>query len=258
MLPAQEGASKAAVVAWNIESGGTTDRVIAARINEIDAEHAVALWALSEVPADAEEELFPKINRIDEYRVCMSELRGNDRLAFLIDDSVFQLLELTELSEIALVTMRPAFAAELLHRRSGTEMLVILVHLARSPNYMRFAQSRALRIWAARKYRRPVFIMGDFNYDWDIESLGASRDPGFDIVTDDDFTWAEPVDLIASQFSDADRDGINDYNSILDFVFYNDTASSLSPECRILRFPGDFPDDETSSDHRPLLTVIRF
>jgi endonuclease/exonuclease/phosphatase family metal-dependent hydrolase len=258
LLSAQEGRTEAAVLSWNIESGGTEEASIAARMNEIAAVYDVALWALSEVPADAARELFPKLERIDDYTVYMSELRGNDRLAFLIDNSVFQLLELTELREVALVTMRPAFAAELLHRPSGREILIILVHLARSPNYMRYAQSRALRIWAARKYRRPVFIVGDFNYDWDIDSRGASRDPGFDILTDDDFMWAEPAELVASQFSDGNRDGSNDYNSILDFVFYNEAAAALSPESRILQFSGDFPDDETSSDHRPVLTLLRF
>jgi hypothetical protein len=56
---------------------------------------------------------------------------------------------------------------------------------------------------------------------------------------------------------DANSSGGDDFrDSLLDFVFVANGARSWAAESRVIVRPGDFPDDETTSDHRPVEATL--
>jgi hypothetical protein len=62
------------------------------------------------------------------------------------------------------------------------------------------------------------------------------------------FSWVVPRNLIKTHDSD--------YNSILDFVFIANAAGKITASSQIVLRPGDFPDDETTPDHRPVMATL--
>jgi hypothetical protein len=77
----------------------------------------------------------------------------------------------------------------------------------------------------------------------------------------DTWTWLKPDPLVDSNWSD-DRQikgrRVDRYpDSILDFVFVANDAKKWNGVSTVVVRPGDFPDSDKTSDHRPLLTSFR-
>ena len=69
--------------------------------------------------------------------------------------------------------------------------------------------------------------------------------------------WVKPVEWIDTNWADRNDDGVDDYpGSMLDFVFVANGATEWKTTCRVIVREGDFPDDETTSDHRPVELVV--
>ncbi|MCB0186373.1 MAG: lamin tail domain-containing protein [Caldilineaceae bacterium] len=120
-------------------------------------------------------------------------------------------------------------------------------HLYRSRDDERHQQATLLNDWAARQ-TLPVIAVGDYNFDWDL--LSGRHDAGYDRMTAGDrFVWARPATLVTTQCSGWPCE----FNSVLDFVFTAGAAQIWRAEAEIVVVPGDFPDDDTTSDHRPVL-----
>ena len=63
----------------------------------------------------------------------------------------------------------------------------------------------------------------------------------------------KPVELLDTNWSDPDGDGNDNYpDSMLDFAFVAGPAKDWNPICHVIVRDGDFPDDKTTSDHRPI------
>ena len=59
------------------------------------------------------------------------------------------------------------------------------------------------------------------------------------------------------RFRNRDEDGVDNYpGSMLDFAFVANGAKEFTWECEIVVRDGDFPDDETKSDHRPTVLLV--
>ena len=73
----------------------------------------------------------------------------------------------------------------------------------------------------------------------------------------DTWRWVKPDPLVDTNWADHDGDGSDDYpDSMLDFVFVAGAAQSWTAECDVVVRTEDFPDDQTTSDHRPVSCVI--
>ena len=135
---------------------------------------------------------------------------------------------------------------------------MIVNHLARGENDLRTDQARALRRWAADR-TEPVIAAGDFNFDYEFSS--AKGNPAFDAMLEGDtWQWVKPDPLVDSNWSE-DRKrlgpGVDSYpNSILDFVFVANAARTWRAEADVIVRPGDFPDDNRTSDHRPIVATF--
>jgi endonuclease/exonuclease/phosphatase family metal-dependent hydrolase len=154
---------------------------------------------------------------------------------------------------------RSPLIARLHDLAGGGDFWVIVNHLARGENDLRTDQARALRLWAADR-REPVIAAGDFNFDYEFSS--AKGNPAFDAMLEEGtWTWLKPDPLVDSNWSE-DRKrlgpGVDSYpGSILDFVFVANGAKQWQGESDVIVRAGDFPDDDRTSDHRPIIATFR-
>ena len=72
-----------------------------------------------------------------------------------------------------------------------------------------------------------------------------------EMLRDNVWTWVAPDPLVDTQWSD--NNGKDRYpNSMLDLAFVAGKAKDWEPKCRVIVREGDFPDNRSTSDHRPV------
>jgi hypothetical protein len=277
------------VLAWNVESNRPAQppvsdaAVIGGQLTELLRAPATRaqVIALSEVE--------PKT--VWTYRAAVAEGLGGevdfvtsasggfadaDSLMLVVDARRFRIDEVIELHRYAGIKTnfavddegssehgntrgRSPLIARLHDLVGGGDFWVIVNHLARGENDLRTDQARALRRWAADR-REPVIAAGDFNFDYEFSS--AKGNPAFDAMLEEGtWTWLKPDPLVDSNWSE-DRKrlgpGVDSYpGSILDFVFVANGAKQWLGESDVIVRPGDFPDDDKTSDHRPIIATFR-
>ena len=140
-------------------------------------------------------------------------------------------------------------------RSSGIEFIVMTNHLARGNADLRTQQAIGLREWA-RDQNVAVINIGDFNMDYSfVTQRGNDAFP--EMLRDNVWQWVKPTEFIDTNWSDPDGDGQDNYpDSMLDFAFVAGPAKDWKPVCKVIVRDGDFPDDETTSDHRPIELAI--
>ena len=239
------------VISWNVESGDSDPEVIAERIAKLEG---VDIWGLCEVP-DAEavelyEEAAEEGEEADFDTVFGTTGRG-DRLAIIYNKSRLRKVNNYELHSINPGgRVRSPLVTHFKGKTTGQEFLFMVNHLYRGSAEGRHSQAKKLNEWA-RRQELPVIAVGDWNFDWDAKTGDnpAHRDKGYDYLTKDQvFAWLRPKALIKTQDSR--------YNSVLDFVFVAGSAYGWTAKSKIIVTPGDFPDDEDKSDHRPVEAIF--
>jgi hypothetical protein len=176
------------------------------------------------------------------------------RLAALYDDTRFDLVAWYEID--AINTTGNARAPLVLHlqdTRSGVDFLFMVNHLYRSRDAERHTQAQLLNAWAAAQ-TLPVIAVGDYNFDWEVVGGEQRHDRGYDLMTAGErWEWVRPPQLFTTQCSGWPCR----YESVLDFVFVAGAAQEWAAESEIAVFPGDFPDDTATSDHRAVLATFQ-
>lgn len=237
------------IVAWNVESGGNDPAVIAERLDGFWFEDEVV--CLSEVnPKNS----FTYGESLQGYFGLTSRSGGGDRLMIFASPKL-ELLEQGELDEINDGRHRAPIFMRLRHRALDLRFIVLTVHLARGNAEFRTEQARRLVEWA-RNETDPIIAIGDFNLDYDF-ATEQGNDAFVEILRDGIFEWVKPDPLIDTNWSDRDGDGEDDYpDSMLDFAFVANGATEWDVECEVIVTDGDFPDNERTSDHRPVRLVV--
>ncbi|MEM9643709.1 MAG: hypothetical protein AAF989_01850 [Planctomycetota bacterium] len=244
------------ILAWNIESEGANPKVIA---KELSAMPGYEIYGFSEVlPSDwkhIEEALG------DEFLFAYSRSGSNDRLAYAIRKDRFEVIKQYEIGRFEDHIINPGnyrspFVFELRDRITGIEFAVMLNHLARGKSEVRQRQARGLTAWA-KAVSLPVIAIGDYNFDFEFSTRRGNG--AFEIFqADETWKWVEPKPLIDSNWYDGDGDGKDDYEgSILDFAFLAGQAKGWNARSRVIVREGDFPDDDQTSDHRPIEVIVR-
>ena len=243
------------ILAWNVESGGNDPVSIASRLTEMRDHDVVCLSEVS--PASFER--YPMALGSKFLSVESRTGRG-DRLQILFNQERFKLLQSEELNayrdfELNNGTHRSPLFVRLRNRDSGVEFIVMTNHLARSNAELRKQQAIGLREWA-RDQAVGVINIGDFNMDYSFVTR-TGNDTFAEMLRDNVWKWIEPEVMIDTNWSDSDGDGVDNYpDSMLDFAFVSGPVKTWSPTCRVLVTDGDFPDDEFTSDHRPILLTL--
>lgn len=237
------------VISWNIESGQSRPATIARQVR--DDFEGIELWGFSEVQSDevaARLESAAEEGEDTDMARITGTTGGTDRLVILYDTSRFELLDSYELSDINVSgTVRAPLVAHLRGLKTGLKVLFVVNHLYRGDNQGRHRQATMLNEWAAQQ-ADPVITVGDFNFDWHYQNGDTDHDRGFDnLVANGVFEWVRPSVLVPTHDSD--------FESVLDFIFIaaNQTQRvGWTASSQILVRPGDFPDDNSTSDHRPV------
>jgi endonuclease/exonuclease/phosphatase (EEP) superfamily protein YafD len=241
------------VSGWNVGLDDADVDTIAARIAAFDG---VDLWGITEVnrtDAVADLEMASEQGEVGDFAAVLGPSGGGMRLVALYDDTRFDLLEWYELEEINTTgNARAPLVLYLQDTLSDQKFLFMVNHLYRSREEERHKQAQLLNEWAAGK-ALPAIAVGDYNFDWDVQMGERIHDLGYDLMTEGGaWEWVRPAQLVTTQCSGWPCR----YESVLDFVFAAGPAREWRAESEIVVAPGDFPDDDTTSDHRPV--VARF
>lgn len=252
-LPGAAGTETLTVVGWNVESGEADPQTIAARIADFQG---VDVWGLAEVNSARDARLYVQAAGEGEnapYASILGTTGGGDRLLILYDTDRFQLVQSDELDRLNIGgNVRAPLYAQLRNRENGTDFLFMVNHLYRSDDAGRHAQAQGLNDWAEVQ-TLPMIAVGDYNFDWSLPTGEYDHDTGYDLLTADSvWTWERPARLVTTQCSDWPCR----YDSVLDFVFTANQAQDWPVQSDIIVVPGDFPDDQTTSDHRPVRAVF--
>lgn len=243
------------ILAWNIESDGANADVIGDQLRTLGR---YDIYGFTEVrPQD-----WPAIKEAlgDGFIYWYSRTGYDDRTAFAISKFRFDVIKNYEMKEFATYILNPGNYRspniyELKDRATGKQFLIMLNHLARGKAEIRQEQAEGLREWA-KTIDQPIIAIGDYNFDYVFETKKGNR--AFDLfMADDTYQWVVPEPLIDSNWYDGDKDGVDDYpGSILDFAFVTGEAKSWNPKSKVIVREGDFPDDQMTSDHRPVELVL--
>lgn len=254
------GADPITVLSWNVESGGADPAIIARQLGELPK---ATVYALQEVGV---REMGRYGNAIrtahgPTYRYLGSWTGQGDRLLIGFDEERLRLLDSRELFAHGDQTLndwrhRSPLVCRFEDLTTGDEFFVVTVHLARGNEDLRLSQARGLSAWGSDA-GSPAIAIGDFNFDYDFPTQRGNR--SFQaFVGGGVWSWAKPAVLVDSNWSDGNRDGVDDYpDSCLDFAFTAQAPASWQVESEVIVRPGDFPDDNRTSDHRPLLVTVQ-
>lgn len=212
-------------------------------------------------------------SQVDYVTSASGGYRDTDSIMVLVNNSKFEILDAIEIHRFAglkanfnvtdssgddqgELRARSPLAVKIKARSSGQIFWLIANHLARGEADLRTEQAKLLVLWA-KSHPEPVIAAGDFNFDYDFKT--SEGNDGFKaMMSGGVWKWLKPDPLVDSNWSQDRR--VKDKNvdrypdSILDFVFVANSAKDWKGKSDVLVRPGDFPDDEKTSDHRPLIT----
>lgn len=246
-------------LSWNVESGGADPAVVARQLGELPA---ATIFALQEVDGDDIGRYGNAIRQAHgkSYRYFASWTGSSDRLVVAFDESKLRLMEWRELFRFGQHEMndwrhRSPLVSLFEERATGARFFFVTVHLARGDAKLRTSQAAGLEAWASNT-DSPMIAAGDFNFDYKFANrrgnaaLAAMARSGV-------WQWAKPNKLVDTNWADSDGDGIDNYpDSCLDFAFYAGLPDGWQIASEVIVRPGDFPDDERTSDHRPIFVTV--
>ncbi len=223
LLASQALSAKLSVVSWNVESGGNNPAVIAQQIR--DDFTGVDLWGFSEVKKSSRN-IYRAATSDGEglsSRYILGRSGGGDRLMIVYNTDRLEKMGVEELGHLRFNGGRSPLVAKFKIKSNSKQFLFMVNHLYRGNTHKRQKQARGLRDWV-RNQSLPVIATGDYNFDYDVPNGPGNQ--AFNIfLQGDSYTWLKPTVRVSTQYSDRDNDGVNDYNSILDFVFVANGAT---------------------------------
>ncbi len=238
---------------WNVESDGSDPQVIAQQLKEFAG---YDLFALTEVLPNAFSIFSAALGQT--FASVETKSGNTDRMQILYNQERFELVRSFELDEINFeLRYRSPLVVHLRDRKSGAEFMVMVNHLARGKADVRTKQAQQLVEWA-RNQNLPIIALGDYNFDYVFADKNGNE--GFrEMLKDNIWQWVQPIELIDSNWFDnpEQADGQDDYpGSLLDFAFIAGSAKDWQTRCNVIVRPNDFPDDATTSDHRPVELLL--
>jgi endonuclease/exonuclease/phosphatase family metal-dependent hydrolase len=246
-------------VGWNVESGGNDPAVISQQLAELGP---YDVYGLTEVSPSNTRRYAAAAAIGNSYKSLVTVTGRSDRMMIVYNGDRLKELEHAELEAHDGVRMndvnfghRSPLMVKFRDKHSGIEFLVVLNHLARGIAELRQEQAKALRLWAEDQ-ELPIIGIGDYNFDFDFPTYRGNA-AFHEFLADGIWRWVQPDELIDTNWSDRDGDGKDNYpHSCLDFTFVAGKAKQWQSQSRVIVRDGDFPDDDKTSDHRPVELIV--
>lgn len=264
-------------ISWNVESGGADPAVIAKQLGELPK---TTVYALQEVHGDDIARYGDAIRQAhgESYRYYAGWTGLSDRQMLAYDSARLHLVTASEFfgryndDVMNDWRHRSPLHFQFTDKHSGAFFYLYVVHLAGGDALLRESQARALY---TQVRNQPLFwlAVGDFNFEYSFHTKRGGK--AYDLLTaEEQWKWAKPKTLVDTYWSDQDGDGNDDYpDSCRDFVFYHPISDRVrnlhgssmpafkaawdwTVTSEVIVRPGDFPDDERTSDHRPVMATI--
>jgi endonuclease/exonuclease/phosphatase family metal-dependent hydrolase len=275
------------VLAWNVESNrpdapAVSDaEVIATQLTALlrDPASRAQIVALTEVEPATVHAYTRAVaaglgTEVDFVTSASGGYRDADTLLLIVDRTRFRIDEVVEIhryaglaanfnvadagsAEQGTVRARSPLLVRLHDTERNASFRLFVTHLARGEADLRVEQARLLRRWAA-DHDEPVIAAGDFNFDYEFRTRRGNA--AYDAMLEGDvWRWIQPDPLVDSNWTEDRKNAGNDLypDSILDFVFVANEAKQWHGDSDVIVRPGDFPDDEKTSDHRPIIATFR-
>ncbi len=205
---AQDKPPQFSLLDWNVEAGGSDVETILKQLKELEPFDCVGL---SEVPTTAADKF---TSRWPGDSFIMGSVGGNSRLMLAWNPQVFEKISTQELKKVgeqdfAVGLQAAPLVAELRHKQTKQEVLIVMLHLARGSAELRKKQALLLIEWA-KAQTRPIIAIGGFNFDYDyVKHKGNESFEAFTAV--DTFQWVKPKSWADTNWSDRNKDGKDDY-----------------------------------------------
>jgi hypothetical protein len=246
LLAGQAVAAPLSVVGFNIESGDSSDHVIAL---QLDKSVGVDIWGLSDVWDDGD--WLERLQRGatsgegSDFGLLLGETGGTSRLLAIYRQTRLRYLGHEEVDSAQASRREPAPLAVRFLLDGETEFLFLIVHLSESDK-RRAGQVEAIVKWTAGQ-TLPVVSVGTFNFGLDTDGGGGQGELG-ELATAG-WQWVRPETPLGTYCGGRDV--------VQDFVFVAGAASDWGARSDVM-FPQNnyCPDDERTSDHRPILANL--
>lgn len=255
-ISASDDPNAITLVTWNLGMDDADAQSLAAQVAAFDG---VDLWTFQETNRAGAAALLEEAAEAGadaDFKAVLGASGDAIPLLTLYDADRFALLESYEIDAINTTgRARAPLVLQLRDNRTGVNFLLVNNHLYRTRATERHTQARLLNGWAATQ-TLPMIAAGDYNFDWDLQQgeTKTGRDAGYDLMTKQDrWAWVRPTQLVSTECSDILP---CTYDDVLDFVFVAAGAQAWPAESEIIVRPGDFPDDTTRSDHRPVMATF--
>ncbi len=244
---AAAGEDAVSIVAFNVESDGSSDFVIG---EQLAASHDIDLWVLTEVwehkwpgrLADAAQ----RADGMAYERILGSTGRDN-RIMLLYRPDRLRLLESAELTDVPHGKREAAPLSARFAGPGGVEFDVVAVLLSKNRK-RRTEQARALNAWATGR-DRPAVAAGTFFFDMPIGDPPDSVEAFAAMTAGEHWRWLAPAQLVPTQCDRGER--------MDDFVFVSGTAESWTAESEIMFRQSNYcRENDRTSTYRP--TFARF
>ena len=256
--------TRISILFWNVESGGNKPDIVATKIAKLINSRKYDIVVLSEVENT---EIYPeKIREKSWWKYCSCDFyvgktgkradQADDHLMFIWRSDRLQKISSKEHSW---PKTSSGYCASLVlkFRESKTKDEITLInnHFAGSDANIGQRQAARLRDFARGKSDGIVCI-GNFNFEYRFDQKRGKKTMD-KFMKDGIWNWVKPEKWVDTNWADRNKDGKDDSpGSLVDFAFVAGAAKDWLTTCRVLTWDGDFPDDETTSDHRPIELVL--
>ncbi|WP_413166192.1 endonuclease/exonuclease/phosphatase family protein [Capilliphycus salinus ALCB114379] len=240
------------IISYNVESDDLEDtdpRLVAQEMEDIAG---ADLWGLSEVADRAAADIFTRAVAFpgSDFESIFGTTGTLDKLQIIYNQNKLELQDSEELDNIG--GSRSPLVARFKFLPTGQEFLFTVNHFNRGSETKRNQQAENLRNWAQGQ-SLPVIAVGDYNFDFDLETKKGNR--AFDIFLQKDvMTWIKPNCLKTNSCPPTGTQCDPNYSSILDYVFVSQLAKNWPCESDVLfvQKPVCQQEKQGFSDHYPL------
>lgn len=240
------------LLAWNIDSGGNDPHVVSEQLRSLGI---FDFYCLSEV---SPKNLETYIIALGPGFAPVSGQNGrSNHLQIIYNERRFELLEQHEMMGdhnfvLSNGSLKSGLFARFLDRTTNQQLIVMENHLSRRDAKLRVEQAIDLREWARAQ---KVAVINISNLNLENDSLNRNGNDAFhEMLLDDVWSWVQPSNFVGTKGSGSREEALP--SSMLDSAFVSGPAKDWQPICRVIVEDGDFSENETTSDHRPIELLL--